>query len=324
MSRPRQQQQRQQRRRLQSISAHLASAGDAADHEPDTDARAALAALDDSTPVVILELYEFIDAAAREAHESSLVQFQFSPRPKFGGLELYATNDLIGDGLSPDKTWHRATFTRYPSRREYLGLLESPGYAEGISVRAATIKRKVAHAFRSSLPKEFLALPRAQDKDQMVSRNPKLEVIDVGTTGDGSNSWPTDPDNRGMGAEVFVINLMRFKPNGGRESYAKYGEVTSKLMPEAHGGPVMVLTGEVSLVGGGHHGGKAWEECYLVRYASLQDLLEMNQRPEWKEANEKYRLGDRKTGVAEESEGGEGTGGGVELTWAFPTRASEE
>jgi len=131
--------------------------------------------------------------------------------------------------------------------------------------------------------------------------------------------------------EIFVLNLLRFKGIEGRMSYSQYGKVTQSLMKRddvAAKGPV--LMGHAWLGGGpgapdpelAIHSEQLWEDMYLVQYPTLGALFEMNSKPEWTEADKKYRSGDRKLG----EEGGEanaegGGGGGVELTWAFPSSA---
>ena len=97
--------------------------------------------------------------------------------------------------------------------------------------------------------------------------------------------------------EIFVLNLLRFKADGGREEFDKYGRVVRPMIAERGGGPVLMLSGELPLVSD-----ETWEDLILVRYPNLAALQEMVSTQTWQAANE-----DRERGV--------------DLTWAFPTQA---
>ena len=116
--------------------------------------------------------------------------------------------------------------------------------------------------------------------------------------------------------EIYVLNLLRFKPGGGRDDYEKYGKVTQGLMDtDEVGSQGAVIVGK-----GGDDSGlritsqtEMFEDMYLVQYPSLGALLGMNSKPEWQEADKKYRSGENGEG------GGPSKGGGVDLTWPFPS-----
>jgi uncharacterized protein (DUF1330 family) len=80
--------------------------------------------------------------------------------------------------------------------------------------------------------------------------------------------------------EPFVmLNLLKFKPDGGKEMYAQYGEKVLPLLVKAGGNvlcagfPVGLLIGDVTL--------DDWDECIIVRYPSWTAFWQMSSSPEW-------------------------------------------
>jgi uncharacterized protein (DUF1330 family) len=69
---------------------------------------------------------------------------------------------------------------------------------------------------------------------------------------------------------VVMLNLLRFKPDGGRERYAEYGAAVTPLLEKAGarvvflGDPALPLLGEES-----------WDSVLLVEYPTRQAFLEM-------------------------------------------------
>lgn len=74
----------------------------------------------------------------------------------------------------------------------------------------------------------------------------------------------------GEGAPVVMLNLLSFKPEGGRERYEEYGEAVAPLLEKAggriafFGTPAAVLLGEDS-----------WDLVVLVEYPTRQAFLDM-------------------------------------------------
>ena len=72
------------------------------------------------------------------------------------------------------------------------------------------------------------------------------------------------------GTPVVMLNLLAFKPEGGRERYEEYGAAVAPLLEEAggrvvfFGEPARALLGEDS-----------WDQVLLVEYPSRQAFLEM-------------------------------------------------
>ena len=226
---------------------------------PDAATFAALGNLPDDEPVVMLNLLELADDGGESYGKYGRVvlpQLQ-----KRGAYILYNGTALSDDPRAGH--WDRVALVYYPSRAAFLDMMADPDYQAGLPYRTAGLKRTVLYAFRQA------DLPDA----------PPLDVVTAG--GDD---------------EIFVCNLLRFKADGGREEYRKYGQVVRPMIRERAGGPAFVLEAQLPLVSE-----ETWEDLYLVRYPSLESLREMVTTKAWQKANE-----DRQRGL--------------DLTWAFPTR----
>lgn len=77
-------------------------------------------------------------------------------------------------------------------------------------------------------------------------------------------------ERAGEGAPVVMLNLLAFKPDGGRERYEEYGEAVAPSLAKVGGrivfmgAPALVLLGEDS-----------WDLVVLVEYPSRQAFLDM-------------------------------------------------
>jgi uncharacterized protein (DUF1330 family) len=75
---------------------------------------------------------------------------------------------------------------------------------------------------------------------------------------------------------VIMLNLLRFKPDGGAEEYARYGEKAAPFLEKA-GASIRYLGRSVATV----IGGEEWDEVILVEYPSKQAFLEMTGNPDY-------------------------------------------
>ena len=82
----------------------------------------------------------------------------------------------------------------------------------------------------------------------------------------------------GDGRPVVMLNLLRFKPEGGQERYAEYGAAVAPSL-EKVGGRI-VWAGEPASPLLGEQG---WDMVALVEYPSRQAFLEMIGSPEYQE-----------------------------------------
>jgi uncharacterized protein (DUF1330 family) len=82
---------------------------------------------------------------------------------------------------------------------------------------------------------------------------------------------------------IVMINLLKFRPDGGRESYRTYAEKFQELMtPKGvevlyHGSAVMSLIGE-----------EEWDDVLVVRYPSRDSFVAMAMNEAYQEIS-KYR-----------------------------------
>lgn len=77
---------------------------------------------------------------------------------------------------------------------------------------------------------------------------------------------------------VTMLNLLAFKPDGGRERYAEYGAAVLPLLEKAGGR--LVFQGEAAPV---VLGGDSWDLVLLVEYPTRGAFLEMIQSPAYQE-----------------------------------------
>jgi uncharacterized protein (DUF1330 family) len=82
------------------------------------------------------------------------------------------------------------------------------------------------------------------------------------------------------GGPVVMLNLLRFRPDGGREVYQEYVERVGAGMSAKYGLTFDYLgEGGPVLVGGDGH---AWDMVALVRYPSRQAFVDMVRDPEYR------------------------------------------
>lgn len=79
---------------------------------------------------------------------------------------------------------------------------------------------------------------------------------------------------------VVMLNLLRFRPDGGRESYRRYVEHLRAGVHQRYGLEVLYLgDGGRALVA---DEGQAWDTVVLVRYPSRQAFVDMVRDPEYR------------------------------------------
>lgn len=75
---------------------------------------------------------------------------------------------------------------------------------------------------------------------------------------------------------IVMVNLLKFKPDGGREKYAKYAEAIQPILKKI--GARMLFSSEARfcLIGQAD-----WDAVALVEYPRKEALYEMTQSPEY-------------------------------------------
>ena len=87
-----------------------------------------------------------------------------------------------------------------------------------------------------------------------------------------------DLTSRADEGPVTMLNLHSFKPDGGRERYAEYGEAVLPLLEKAGGRLVFQGTSSPVVLGE-----DSWDLVLLVEYPTRAAFLEMIQSPAYQE-----------------------------------------
>jgi uncharacterized protein (DUF1330 family) len=80
------------------------------------------------------------------------------------------------------------------------------------------------------------------------------------------------------GGAVYMLNLLRFRPDGGRDRYAEYARHTGQLSSRFGVEVVYYGDGDHPLVG---EDGQAWDSVLIVRYPSRRAFVDMIRDPEY-------------------------------------------
>jgi uncharacterized protein (DUF1330 family) len=103
-----------------------------------------------------------------------------------------------------------------------------------------------------------------------------VTAVAVDPTGaDLKNLLAEDP-----GGPVVMLNLLRFKADGGRESYAEYGRGIAPYLAKVGGEVVYAGDGSTALVA---EDGQAWDAVLLVRYPSREAFCRMVADPDYQQ-----------------------------------------
>ena len=171
---------------------------------PDEETRVRLRELPDDGPVVMLNLLEFV--AGGELFYGAYGRTALPQILKRGGRILYSGVSVFDDPKAGH--WDRLILVEYPSRAAFLDMMADPEYQRGLPHREAALKRTELYAFQ---PSNEPGAPPLQS---------------VATEG---------------GDEIFVLNLLRFKAERGRENYQKYSRVSMPMILECGGSLILVL-----------------------------------------------------------------------------------
>lgn len=99
----------------------------------------------------------------------------------------------------------------------------------------------------------------------------------VDPTGDEIRDFRDSDD----GQPVVMLNLLRFRPDGGRERYQQYARAVARFLPEV-GGEV-IFHGEAAAAPLVADAAGVWDQVLLVRYPSRQAFLQMLADPGYQE-----------------------------------------
>ncbi len=79
-----------------------------------------------------------------------------------------------------------------------------------------------------------------------------------------------------FGGPLVMVNLLKFKPNGGREEYAKYAAGVVACLDKVGGRILFSADAKFCLIGNAE-----WDAVALVEYPNPQALLTMASSPEY-------------------------------------------
>jgi uncharacterized protein (DUF1330 family) len=85
-----------------------------------------------------------------------------------------------------------------------------------------------------------------------------------------------DLASRSAEGPVTMLNLLAFKPDGGRERYLEYGEAVAPLLAKVGGKPVFQAQASPVVLGD-----QTWDFVVLVEYPTRQAFLDMIGSPEY-------------------------------------------
>ena len=85
-------------------------------------------------------------------------------------------------------------------------------------------------------------------------------------------------ERAGEGSPVVMLNLLAFKPEGGRERYEEYGAAVAPLLEKVGGHVVFLGQPAPPLFGEG-----PWDLVILVEYPTRQAFLDMTVSTEYQE-----------------------------------------
>lgn len=74
----------------------------------------------------------------------------------------------------------------------------------------------------------------------------------------------------GITGPIHMLNLLKFKPDGGRESYSKYGANTLPRMERVGAKVVYQARGRAAVIGP-----DTWDLVMIVEYPSVEKFIEM-------------------------------------------------
>ncbi len=76
---------------------------------------------------------------------------------------------------------------------------------------------------------------------------------------------------------IHMLNLLKFKPDGGRESYAKYSDNTTPLLAERGAKVIYHAQGKAAVIGG-----EQWDTIFIVEYPNREAFFDMIQSEQYK------------------------------------------
>ena len=170
-----------------------------------------------ATPIVMVNLLKYAEPGGREryARYGAVAGPEIAAR---GGRALYTGSSVAGSD------WDGVALVYYPRRAAWLDMQDSPAYRAAIADRTAGLSARLLYAF-------------TQGAGPLPVKPPPLEDV-----------------HRQSEDEIFVVNLLRYRGDEGRESFLRYGEVASRLIHDRGGRVEMTLVADQAMVSDGRVG----------------------------------------------------------------------
>ena len=89
-----------------------------------------------------------------------------------------------------------------------------------------------------------------------------------------------------FGGPIVMVNLLKFKPDGGREEYARYSQGVVPLLESVGGKVLFAGDAKFCLIGNGD-----WDAVALAQYPNPQAMIKMVSLPAYQEIHKHREAG---------------------------------
>ena len=69
---------------------------------------------------------------------------------------------------------------------------------------------------------------------------------------------------------IRMLNMLKFKADGGAEKYAEYGKCTAPCLEKVDGKMIFRANGKMTVIGG-----EEWDLVFIIEYPSKDKMVEM-------------------------------------------------
>lgn len=234
---------------------------------------------------------KFFEALAKQPDKGPIINLNFiccRPRGNADRYNLYgavAGREIVNIGGSfafhaegvttadpvfklSDK-WDVIALPVYPRRHSYLQLQKSKDYQLAIPDRVAGTYERLLYVLSDDRP--------------YFEGTTSIKQLH-----ESKGAFPVEE------GQVWVSELLRFNPKGGRDAFRRYAEAFQKILQKIGGKAAMSVRAEMPIVSE-----KIWDHFTLVQYPSLNALEEMFRSDDWQAANaDRLKALDRSLAVA--------------------------
>ncbi|MBN4046776.1 DUF1330 domain-containing protein [bacterium AH-315-P07] len=201
-------------------------------------------------PIVVVDLVKFKpDGAARYEIYDGIAEAKLKD---LGGSVIFR-GDIVEVSMFQSEDWDRVTFRKYPSIDAVIAMAGSREYQGAFPNRLASVEKSFVYAYSGELP-AIGGRPSPGSHPMNVVPEPKSDDV------------------------VYMLNLLRFKKDGGRDVYfQKYGTAASRHLAATGAGPVLVMKGLGPVIPQ-----EEVDRLILVKYPSVKKFEDMVTSEEYK------------------------------------------